>query len=269
EVILGVNDKVVKVILDFINNCSNRRKLDNDYYLELLFIENFLEKNEIKISGEEENIVDNIKEIRTKLKEFLTTKSIINTIKNDFELIDEALVVNEFNLIWKNKIITGGLRTWRKKITNAIWKNEILNSELLDDLFVYNYKKEFDWVSTLNFISNRINFSTRQCGEKDTRERSYRIKNMLRELPTYSILYKRNTNKINSPICIRCGKEEEDWEHIWVCESNEFSIDEIIRESPYRFELELQADGKNKEIEILRDHLFLHQYCEEKVENGN
>lgn len=170
KLILGLNDKVINVILDFINNCSNRRKIDNDYYLELLFIENFLEKNEIKLLDADEKIFENIKEIRKKLKESLKTKSITDTIKYDFELIDEALVVNEFNLIWKDKIITGGLRAWRKKIMNAIWKNEILNSEKLDDLFVYNYKKEFDWVSTLEFISNRINFSMRQCGDKDTRD---------------------------------------------------------------------------------------------------
>ncbi|PKC12753.1 hypothetical protein RhiirA5_372843 [Rhizophagus irregularis] len=239
EIILGLNDNVVKVILEFINNCSNRRKIDSDYYLELLFIENFLEKNEIQLLEVDEKILDNVIELKTNLKELLKTKSITDMIKNEFELIDEALVVNEFNLIWKNKIITGGLRTWRKKIMNAIWKNEILNSEKLDDLFVYIIRR--------NLIG--------QCGDKDTRERSYRIKNMLRELPTYSILYKRDTNKINSPICIRCGKEEEVWEHVWVCEANEFSIDEIIQESPYRFELELEAHGKNKEIEILRDHL--------------
>ncbi|CAB4418539.1 unnamed protein product [Rhizophagus irregularis] len=79
---------------------------------------------------------------------------------------------------------------------------------------------------------------------------------MLKELPTYKTLYKRNTNKIDSSKCIRCGKkEEEDWEHVWICEDNEFSIDDIIRESPYKFELELEAQNKVKEIEIVRNHV--------------
>ncbi|PKY53047.1 hypothetical protein RhiirA4_471056 [Rhizophagus irregularis] len=122
----------------------------------------------------------------------------------------------------------GGYRGWRKKITNAIWKNEILNSEKLNDLFMYNFKKEFDWKSTLEFVSNRINFSQRQCNDKDTKERSYRIKNLLKEQPTYNVLYKRNTNKIENDWCKRCGKEaKEDWEHIWLCEDNEFTINEI------------------------------------------
>jgi hypothetical protein len=126
----------------------------------------------------------------------------------------------------------------------------------LDDLFVYNYKKEFDWITTLDFISNRFKFSSRQCGDKDTRDHSYRIKNMLKDLPTYHTLYKRNTNRIENSKCIRCDKEdEEDWDHVWICENNEFLIDEIIQESPYKFEILLKNQGKNQDIEILRDIL--------------
>ncbi|PKY31997.1 hypothetical protein RhiirB3_449892 [Rhizophagus irregularis] len=254
ELILGLNGKVTQLISEFINKFSNRRKIDNDYYLELLYIENFLENNEIKIVEAKDQLANKIKEVGKNLKELLNAKSVRETIKEEFELIDEALITNEFNLIWDNRLITGGYRAWRKKITNAIWKNEILNSEKLDDLFVYNYKKEFDWISTLDFISNRINFSSRQCGDKDTKDRSYRIKNILKDLPTYKTLYKRNTNKIESTNCIRCGKkEEEDWEHVWICEDNEYSIDEIIQESPYKFEVLLKEQDKHKDIEILRD----------------
>ncbi|UZO20642.1 uncharacterized protein OCT59_013065 [Rhizophagus irregularis] len=79
---------------------------------------------------------------------------------------------------------------------------------------MYNFKQEFDWKSTLEFVSNRINFSQRQCNDKDTKERSYRIKNLLKEQPTYNVLYKRNTNKMENDWCKRCGKEaKEDWEH--------------------------------------------------------
>ncbi|UZO15149.1 uncharacterized protein OCT59_006583 [Rhizophagus irregularis] len=178
-----------------------------------------------------------MKEKRKEMQEILKDNNVVNTIKYNFELIEEGLIVNEYNLIWNNKLITGGFRSWRKLVTNAIWKNEILNSEKLEDLFMYNYSKEFDWITSLEFISNRVKFSQRQCGDKDTKERSYRIKNLLKEQPTYKTLYRRNTNKIDTDNCIRCGKKvKEDWEHIWLCEDNEFSIDEIIRESPYKLE---------------------------------
>ncbi|CAB4410360.1 unnamed protein product [Rhizophagus irregularis] len=65
-----------------------------------------------------------------------------------------------------------------------------------------------------------------------------------------------NTNKIDCSECIRCGKiEEEDWEHVWTCEDNEFSIDDVIRESPYKFEKLLEIKNKSNEIAILRNHL--------------
>ncbi|GET57754.1 hypothetical protein GLOIN_2v1771092 [Rhizophagus irregularis DAOM 181602=DAOM 197198] len=178
EIILGINENIKKLLFDFSNNFSNRKKIDSDFYLELLFIENFLDYNEIRIIDSDE------KEYR-----------ILNTLRK------------ETREILKDKTV--GLE---EKVTNAIWKNEILNSENLNDLFMYNYKKEFDWKTTLEFVSNRINFTQRQCSNKDTKERSYRIKNLLKEQPTYKILYKRNTNKIENEICIRCGKnEEEDW----------------------------------------------------------
>jgi hypothetical protein len=33
---------------------------------------------------------------------------------------------------------------------------------------------------------------------------------------------------IDSEICIRCEKEVKDWEHIWICETNEFTIRDVI-----------------------------------------
>lgn len=255
EVILGVNEKVNRLIVEFVNNFSNRKKIDNDYYLELLFIENFLETNNIELLEGNEKIYRIMKEKRKDIREMIKDVNVIKTIKYNFRLIDEALITNEYNLFWNNRLISGGFRSWRKLITNATWKNKILNSEKLEDLFMYNYKKEFDWVTSLEFISNRVSFSQRQCGSKDTIERSYRIKNLLKEQPTYKTLYRRNTNKIDTDRCIRCGKKEiEDWEHIWLCEDNEFSIDDVIRESPYSFENKLISYNQNEEVEILRNY---------------
>ncbi|PKK59186.1 hypothetical protein RhiirC2_857472 [Rhizophagus irregularis] len=76
------------------------------------------------------------------------------------------------------------------KVTDVIWKNKILNSEKLDDLFMYNFRKEFDWQSTFEFVNN------------------------------------------------------------------EFTIDEIVQESIYKFEKRLEDDNKNDEIKILRNYNF-------------
>ncbi|GBC36383.2 hypothetical protein GLOIN_2v1824527 [Rhizophagus irregularis DAOM 181602=DAOM 197198] len=203
ELILGINEKVNRLIIEFINNFSNRKKIDSDYYLELLFLENFLETNNIEL-------------------------------------------------------IEGGFRAWRKAVTLAIWKNEILNSERLEDLFMYNYRNEFDWITSLEFISNRVKFSQRQCGDKDTIERSYRIKNLLKELPTYNILFKRNTNKIDTDKCKRCGEIfTEDWEHIWISNSNQSEELEILRNYNCEFINIIESPSnillrKNRKWELLR-----------------
>ncbi|PKB93194.1 hypothetical protein RhiirA5_442059 [Rhizophagus irregularis] len=34
---------------------------------------------------------------------------------------------DDFNLYWKKHLIPGGLRAWRKKCSELIWKNEMLN----------------------------------------------------------------------------------------------------------------------------------------------
>ncbi|PKB99447.1 hypothetical protein RhiirA5_429683 [Rhizophagus irregularis] len=223
EIILGINEKVQNLLFEFINNFSNRRKIDSDYYLELLFLENFLENNEIKIRDIKEKEYKMMKELKKKAREMLNDKEVIKTIEYKFELIDEALITNEYNLFWNQRMITGGFRGWRKK-------------------------------TTLEFESNRCDFLQRQCSDKDTKERSYRIKNLLKEQPTYETLHRRNTNKIEDNKCIKCRKNEiEDWEHIWICEDNEFLIDEIIQESIYRFEERLKNDNLDEEISILRN----------------
>ncbi|PKC10132.1 hypothetical protein RhiirA5_374905 [Rhizophagus irregularis] len=120
---------------------------------------------------------------------------------------------------------------------------------------MYNHKKEFDWQTTLEFISNRVEFSKRQSGNKDTYERSYRIKNLLKDQPTYDTLYRRNTNKIDDNKCIRCeNKEIEDWDHIWICEDNDFNLNEIIYESIHKFELQLKESNQNDNVVTLRNY---------------
>ncbi|UZO04904.1 uncharacterized protein OCT59_025266 [Rhizophagus irregularis] len=92
---------------------------------------------------------------------------------------------------------------------------------------MYNHKKEFDWQTTLEFVKQS----------------------------TYKILHKRNANKIEDDKCIRCGKNEiESWEHIWICEVNEFSIDEIVQEPIYRFEQQLKNCNQDEDINILRNY---------------
>ncbi|PKY28667.1 hypothetical protein RhiirB3_444947, partial [Rhizophagus irregularis] len=173
EIILGINENIKKLIKEFIFNTSNRKKIDSDYYIELLYIEDFMRKNGINIIeeiNEEEAII--MKDIKKRMEQILEKDLKEKKMRYKIEIIENALLINEYNLIWKKNIITGGFRNWRKKVSMALWKNEILNSNKLNDLFILNFKKEFDWRTTLEFISNRITFTKRQCSSEDTKERS-------------------------------------------------------------------------------------------------
>ncbi|RGB30835.1 hypothetical protein C1646_764850 [Rhizophagus diaphanus] len=146
----------------------------------------------------------------------------------EMDVIDEALTINEFNLYWKYALIT-------------------------EDLFYFNFKNEFNWVKTLNFISNKNKFTFWQCNDEDTKERSYKIKIFLKELPTYGVLYQREVNAIANEMCPRCNNEIKDWYHVWKCERNEVSLEEILYETIAEYEEILISDDKKEEVEILRD----------------
>lgn len=64
-----------------------------------------------------------------------------------------------------------------ENVTYARYKNDHL--VLTDDIFYYNMLHEFDWKYTLEFISNRTRFSSRQTSTQDSMERSYKVKNFL------------------------------------------------------------------------------------------
>ncbi|GBC14484.2 hypothetical protein GLOIN_2v1478197 [Rhizophagus irregularis DAOM 181602=DAOM 197198] len=256
EIVLGINKNVKKLIKEFITNTSNRKKIDNDYYIELLYIEDFMTKNDINIVEEinEEEVIT-MKGIKKRMDQILGKDLKEKKMRYKIEIIENALLINEYNLIWRKNIITGGFRNWRKKVSMALWKNEILNSNKLNDLFIFNFKKEFDWRTTLEFISNRTTFTKRQCSSEDTNERSYRIKNLLKDLPTYETLCKRDVDTLENNKCIRCDENEiETWDHIWICNDNEATLDEILRESISKFEEHLNKNGRSEDITILRNH---------------
>ncbi|RGB32862.1 hypothetical protein C1646_762387 [Rhizophagus diaphanus] len=49
------------------------------------------------------------------MRNSLEDKEIRKMINHQVEIIEEALLTNEYNLIWKKKVVTGGFRKWRKK----------------------------------------------------------------------------------------------------------------------------------------------------------
>ncbi|PKY52379.1 hypothetical protein RhiirA4_469977 [Rhizophagus irregularis] len=174
-------------------------------------------------------------------------KIILKKVKENYkeEYIDPNRKVDILNLF--NGLESLQSNIYFVSLSALIWKNEMLNSKKLEDLFYYNFKGEFDWNRTLQFISNRNKYKSREIDNDDVWEQSYKIKNFLKDLPTYEILYKREVNEIDTDQCIRCKNGVEDWDHIWTCEANELTIKEVIEQSIMDFEdtlLKVEKHGK-------------------------
>lgn len=49
------------------------------------------------------------------------------------------------------------------------------------------------------------------------------------QLPTYEILNKQYPDIIVSDMCLRCSLMKESIDHVWWCEDNEITINDIIK----------------------------------------
>ncbi|PKK65142.1 hypothetical protein RhiirC2_868946 [Rhizophagus irregularis] len=89
----------------------------------------------------------------------------------------------------------------RKKIKTEEKLEKANRNKFNKKISIVNVRKinrnEFDWNTTLKFISNRNNFSFWQCNQNDTKDRSYKIKNLIKEL---QVLYKRENSQVASDL---------------------------------------------------------------------
>ncbi|PKY56530.1 hypothetical protein RhiirA4_549274 [Rhizophagus irregularis] len=75
-------------------------------------------------------------------------------------------------------------------------------------------------------------------------------------LPTYSVLNKRGVNGIINDLCPRCKTVSEDWDHVWICETNEIEIEDLIKRSICEYEQKLLEENRNEEVNILKEIMF-------------
>ncbi|PKC04192.1 hypothetical protein RhiirA5_422608 [Rhizophagus irregularis] len=84
--------------------------------------------------------------------------------------------------------------------------------------------------------------------------RSYKIKIVLKELPTYGVLYQRKVNEIVDAVCPRCNNEI-DWYHVWKMNR----IWELLRGVYNR---KFDEISKKKEYKNVIEHLW--SFCYDK-----
>ncbi|PKC71320.1 hypothetical protein RhiirA1_390635 [Rhizophagus irregularis] len=103
DVGLGVNSYVPKLLENFKNN-SNRRKLDEDLYLELSFLEKYMEKMNIKFIEGDFLLLSSLDKIRLKLREELINEKSVKDLKILYEKL-KILVGKEkyWELVYRRK----------------------------------------------------------------------------------------------------------------------------------------------------------------------
>src|SRR5438034_298784 len=146
---MNMSDRIGKIIKKFNDNTSSRRRIDSKFYSELLWLEEHCRSNKIRLIEDEETHNDN----KEKRKEIEEKGKLEKTLK--LSLNKEGLVINEFNLYWRQNLVLGDYRNWAKRKMQLKYKNEMLNCEALEELFWRNYREEYDWKKSLNFITNR------------------------------------------------------------------------------------------------------------------
>ncbi|GES90047.1 hypothetical protein GLOIN_2v1835445 [Rhizophagus clarus] len=245
---LIIEKSIVTEILNF-QELNNRRKLDIDHHLELNYIISYIKNHNLQIDIRDKGEDPDYIEITNNLE---IENELIMKRDEDIEAIhieEETLKTNEYNLYWNNNLVKWAYRRWSKIISQAKWKHDLLHCKLIEDLFINNYKDEFDWEISLEFISNRNQCRKTVCNTQDSLDRSYKIKNLLMILPTYKLLYDRGTNKIETPTCPRCEEGEETWDHIWTCNQNEFNIKDVIENTIIEIEKKYTTKGQSHETE--------------------
>lgn len=104
-------------------------------------------------------------------------------------------------------------------------KTELITTHHLKDIFRNNNNSKVNWKESMNYINHRYNEPTNKV---DTIMRTFKIKNLLKILPKYKTLYKRGIEDIVSAKCPRCQEEDEDWDHEWECNKNQFTENEVM-----------------------------------------
>ncbi|RIA83143.1 hypothetical protein C1645_834251 [Glomus cerebriforme] len=163
----------------------------------------------------------------------------------DINELEETIPMNRYRLHWNRKVVNDHIRETVKKYNKFKYLGEWLTLKINKNILNNIGKKEVDWEKTIEYIKNKNEGGSIITSDKDMRDRIYNIKNLIEQLPTYTIMSRRN-KEIYDMKCPRCKKEDETWLHIWQCEKNEYKINDIIQD-----EIHNQIEALQKENIIL------------------
>ncbi|RIA79670.1 hypothetical protein C1645_840170 [Glomus cerebriforme] len=111
--------------------------------------------------------------------------------KIDINEIEELILINRYSLYWNRKLINNQIRDTVKKYKLKYlgeWLTLNINKKLITNLDV----KEINWVKMIEYINNKREGGITIISDKNKRDRSYNLKNLIEQLPTYKVMTRRN-----------------------------------------------------------------------------
>ncbi|CAG8630203.1 3248_t:CDS:2 [Rhizophagus irregularis] len=132
---INIEKSLINIIIGYLEEDSDRKMLNNRYYVELNFMCQLIRDKTIQIEW----------------SEFMNDKPVDddNTTCNQdtisFSLVD--LAYNIYTLRWKKNILYGDYRNYVKKINHIKYKANILTCHYLEDIFYQRQMLEEIWES--------------------------------------------------------------------------------------------------------------------------
>ncbi|PKK59994.1 hypothetical protein RhiirC2_793996 [Rhizophagus irregularis] len=240
---IEIKKSLIWILENFQGEDSDRKKINSKYFLDLNVVMNLIESKNLIIKWKElpKKFVSNVTE---------QNEPHNRTDNRNDEYLKISLTNLDYNLFvlrWKKNIIHGDFRNHVKVHNQLKYKSDILMSHYLEDVFYQNELQEIDWKRTFNFLKKGTSLKTFYTSNEDNSLRSYKIKNFLKILPTYNLLYERNSAHVIIDLCPRCEKEPETWEHIWICENNDTTEYDVF----IKLMIEIEEEYKNGDNEDL------------------
>lgn len=89
DIYFGININILKLLNEFMKNLSNRRKLDEKMYIDLMFMENFLKKTKMNIESCNSKILTELDDLKRNLRKELNEEKDKKSKEYSVEFIDD------------------------------------------------------------------------------------------------------------------------------------------------------------------------------------
>ncbi|CAG8548587.1 14454_t:CDS:1 [Dentiscutata erythropus] len=145
------------------------------------------------------------------------------------EFISAKIIANNFFAIMKKQTLLYNMNFTIKIIQQMEKYNNWLNQERIKQL--QNAHHGINWKLVYEYLSLKDKPSIKKTNPKRSKLKSFKIKMLTDELPTFANLYKRHSTKYKSSNCHRCNIEIENKIYWLICKNNSTKLNQIISQA--------------------------------------